>query len=196
MRTPLRHTSDHQLVADLAFSEDAFTEIYNRYWDKLLVYAATKLHSTMLAEEVVQEIFLDLWRRRSSLNITGSLEAYLSVAVKYQVINIHARLKREREFLQTRSEQTVQAEWWLDEKEIAKNYQLLVSKLPEKCRITYRLSREEGLTLKEIAQQMAVSQKAVEANLTRSLKLLRFAMKRILFALAWVNLAGLSFQFA
>lgn len=187
--------SDQQLVAELPFSEAAFTEIYHRYWDKLLVYASVKLRSTALAEEAVQEIFLDLWRRKSSLTVTGSLEAYLSVAVKYRVINIHARLKREREFLRHQTEETTQTEWWLDEKEINQNYHLLVSALPEKCRITYKLSREEGLSLKEIAQHMSVSQKAVEANLTRSLKLIRFGLRRILFTLICADLVSVCYQF-
>jgi RNA polymerase sigma factor (sigma-70 family) len=195
MPTPLRHMTDQQLVAELPLSEAAFTEIYCRYWDKLLVYAAMKLRNTALAEEAVQEIFLDVWRRKSTLTINGSLEAYFSVAVKYRVINIQARLKREREFLNDQGEQTVHTEWWLDEKEINKNYQLLVSGLPEKCRITYKLSREEGLSLKEIAQRMAISQKAVEANLSRSLKLLRFGLRRLLFTIFYANLLALSYQF-
>jgi RNA polymerase sigma-70 factor (ECF subfamily) len=114
------------------------------------------------------------------LSITGSLEAYLSVAVKYRIINAHAKMKREQDFLAGHTDTALHIEPWLDEKELQKNYQLLVSQLPEKCRITYRLSREEGLSLKEIAGKMAVSQKTVEANLTRSLKLLRFGLKKIL----------------
>jgi DNA-directed RNA polymerase specialized sigma24 family protein len=60
---------------------------------------------------------------------------------------------------------------------------MLVSDLPEKCRITYQLTREDGLSLREVAGIMSVSQKAVEANLTRSLKLLRFGLKKILLSI-------------
>lgn len=183
MPETLCHISDQQLTEQLPYKEAAFTEVYNRYWDKLLFVAAVKLRDPAMAEEIVQDVFLDLWKRRKQLSITGSLEAYLSVAVKYRIINAHAKMKREQDFLAGRTDTALRIEPWLDEKELQKNYQLLVSQLPEKCRITYRLSREEGLSLKEIAGKMAVSQKAVEANLTRSLKLLRFGLKKILSVL-------------
>jgi RNA polymerase sigma-70 factor (ECF subfamily) len=185
MSKTLHHISDQQLTEQLPHAESAFTEVYNRYWDKLLFVAAIKLRDIAMAEEIVQDVFLDLWKRRKQISITGSLEAYLSVAVKYRIINAHAKIKREQDFLASRADATLHIEPWLDEKELQKNYQLLVSQLPEKCRITYRLSREEGLSLKEIAGKMAVSQKTVEANLTRSLKLLRLGLKKILSLLLY-----------
>jgi RNA polymerase sigma-70 factor (family 1) len=181
MLRPLHHMSDQELVERLPVSESAFTEIYNRYWDKLLFVAALKLQNTAMAEEVVQEIFVDIWNRRERLSITVSLEAYLSVAVKYRIINAQLKLRREQDFISRQQEPVVNADHELDEKELQKHYQLLISQLPEKCRITYRLSREEGLTLKEISRAMSVSQKAVEANLTRSIKLLRFGLRKIMF---------------
>lgn len=186
MLRPLLHINDQQLTDQLPYSETAFTEIYNRYWDKLLYVAGLKLKDPAMAEEIVQDIFLDLWRRRKQLIITVSLEAYLSVAVKYRIINAHAKLKRQQDFLENNTTTALHTEQWLDEKELYTNFERLVSQLPEKCRITYKLSREEGLTLKEIARKMAVSQKAVEANLTRSLKLLRFGLRKILMLLYWL----------
>ena len=183
MTTRTCHMSDQELVAALPFSEAAFTEIYNRYWDRLLYLSATKLRSTSLAEEIVQDIFLDIWKRRGDFVINSTLERYLSVAVKYRIINAHAKMKREQDYRETRHEQSVQGEQLLDERELQKHLQKLISDLPEKCRITYRLSREEGLSLREVAYVMSVSQKAVEANLTRSLKLLRFGLRRILFSI-------------
>lgn len=190
MLKPLCHKTDQQLIEQLSHAEHAFTEIYNRYWDKLLYIAAIKLKNITIAEEIVQDVFLDLWKRRKQLAITGSLEAYLSVAVKYRIINAHARIKREQDYLNNRAIEQLHTEPWLDERELQKNYKKLVSQLPEKCRITYQLSREEGLSLKEIAGKMSVSQKAVEANLTRSLKLLRIGLKKILFTLLYWVLAA------
>jgi RNA polymerase sigma-70 factor (ECF subfamily) len=181
MLRPLHHISDQELLDKLRCSEAAFTEIYNRYWDKLLYVSALKLQSVTMGEEIVQEIFLDLWKRRETLAINVSLEAYLSVAVKYRIINAHLKIKREQDYLKAQTASVLQADKWLDEKDLEKHFQILVSRLPKKCRITYQLSREAGLSLKEISQTMDISQKAVEANLTRSLKILRFGLKRILF---------------
>lgn len=177
------HIDDEGLMNVLRYNEDAFTEIYNRYWDRLLYMAAIKLKSLALAEELVQDVFLDIWKRRQEIQITGNLESYLSVAIKYRIINALAKMKREQAMRENQLAVEVSTEPWLDERELSKNLQILVSKLPEKCRITYQLSREEGLPLKEIAHKMAVSQKAVEANLTRTLKLLRFGLRKMLLSL-------------
>lgn len=182
MPRPLRHINDNELVERLHSDEVAFTEIYHRYWDKLLFIAGTKLKNIALAEELVQDVFFDIWRRRKEIHITGELEYYLAVAIKYRIINAHAKIKRQQalKYDQTTCEHP---ELVIDERDLLKNLQILVARLPEKCRITYQLSREEGLPLKTIAQKLNVSQKAVEANLTRTLKLLRFGLRKILFLL-------------
>lgn len=181
----LCHIEDAELLQLLQYNDDAFTEIYNRYWDKLLFIAGVKLKNLSLAEELVQDVFLDIWKRRAELHLVTHLERYLSVAVKYRIINAHAKMKRDGAMRKDQVSVAVMPEHSLDERELHKNLQILVSKLPEKCRITYQLSREEGMPLKEIAQKMSVSQKAVEANLTRTLKLLRFGLRKILFSIAF-----------
>lgn len=179
--------SDAELVALLSSDADAFTEIYNRYWEKLLYVAGLKLRNITMAEEIVQDIFLDIWKRREGIAIHGELEAYLSVAVKYRIINAQAKLKRE---LSYKSNLHIpppvvehSTENWIDEKELRAKLYLLTSSLPEKCRITYYLSREKGLSHKEIADQLSVSQGAVEANLTRTFKLLRAGLQRMMVIL-------------
>ncbi|OQP64041.1 hypothetical protein A3860_21740 [Niastella vici] len=171
---PLLKTGDH----------DAFTEIYNRYWDKMLFIAGVKCGSIAIAEEIVQDIFLDIWRRHAELEITGELEAYLAVSVKYRVINAQARLKRLLEYQQFEAgRQTAQdrsTEEWLSFQELQERLSQLVNRLPEKCRITYQLSREEGLPQKEVARRLNVTEKAVEANLSRALKILKTSLKNFL----------------
>ncbi|MET0299140.1 MAG: sigma factor-like helix-turn-helix DNA-binding protein, partial [Flavitalea sp.] len=116
-----------------------------------------------------------------------------SVAVKYRIINAQLKQKREQDYLQTQQESVFETDKWLDEQELQKYYSQLISELPEKCRITYKLSREEGMTLKEISNAMSISQKAVEANLTRSLILLRFGLKKIMFFMLWFLSAHVDF---
>ncbi|HEU4608770.1 MAG TPA: RNA polymerase sigma-70 factor [Chitinophagaceae bacterium] len=171
-----------QLMAD--DDDRAFTEIYNRYWDRLFYVAGIKCRDTALAEEIVQDIFLDLWSRRSSLQVTSSLSNYLAVSVKYRIINAQAKLKRARDYQALAGvpagDTDNQTQQWLSFHELQERLEKLVKDLPEKCRIAYKLSRDAGLSQKEIAARMSVSEKAVEANISRAMKTLRLGLKHYL----------------
>jgi len=170
------HT-DHELIA-LLKQDDlvAFTEIYNRYWDKLLAVAVNRLFIEVEAEECVQDVFLSLWHRRETITLKYSLSTYLWVAVKYQVIN-RLSSRNAKKYLKTtelRDEFIVgSADEALLEKELIERIEHSVQELPEKCRMVYRLSREEGKSNKEIARELNISEKTVEGHMTRAIKDIR-----------------------
>ncbi|MGF7080745.1 RNA polymerase sigma-70 factor [Mucilaginibacter sp. UYCu711] len=174
--------TDQELIALIAQDNmEAFTELYQRYWDKIFAVAMHRLSDIAEAEEIVQEIFLSLWSRRNSLQLTHGLNTYLSVAVKYKVINHLARQHR-RQLQITRltdsslvnSNTTAE---WLDEKELRMQLEKTIGTLPEKCRIVFLLSREENKTYAEIAAELNISQKTVEAHMTKALSTLRQSLK-------------------
>lgn len=158
-------------------NDDAFTELYNRYWNKLFFIAATRLKNFTDAEEVVQDIFLDLWNRRELLALTSTLASYLAVAVKYRVINVMAKRNRQARYdiyavnhLSIADEST---EEWLNFEELKMRLSKLVAQLPEKCRLVYQLSREAGYSQKQIAKELDISEKTVESHIGRAIKNLR-----------------------
>lgn len=176
--------SDQELVHLLqSGNEAAFTELYNRYWDKLFAIAAHKLQNLAEAEEVVQDIYLELWNRRAGLQITTSLPAYLSTAVKFKVINIlalrHRRLRYQEHAVQSAAAGDLSTEQWLRFGELQSRLAALVNELPDKCRLVFRLSREEGLSHKEIAATIGVAEKTVEAHLSRALRTLRTQLRSL-----------------
>jgi RNA polymerase sigma-70 factor (ECF subfamily) len=175
-----RAYNDEDLVILMSQGDEAaFTEIYDRYWKRIFVLAAAKLDDLGLAEDLVQDLLGDLWRRRSEIRLTGKLESYLTVALKYKVINVLVVRKRERAFKTTDGVSLADhsTENWLDFEELKEQLAQLVGKLPERCRITYRLGREQGLSQKDIARHMNISEKAVEQNITRALHSLRLGLK-------------------
>ena len=88
----LKPYTDSELLSLLRQGvESGFTEIYNRYWKNLLVVAVNKTGDLDEAEEIVQDIFVSLWNRRETLEITSSLNNYLAVSVKYRVIKALAK---------------------------------------------------------------------------------------------------------
>lgn len=180
--------TDHELLLSLAKGHHtAFREIYLRYWDKLFYLAAKKLQDLPEAESIVQDVFVDLWQRRAQLDIRESLEGYLVVAVKYRVLNFLARQDRARLYEQYAEQQLAAAhlstEEWLRFEDLKDWLDKMVNRLPEKCRIAYRL-REKGLSQKEIARQMQVSEKTVETHISRALKVLRTGIRQLLSVLA------------
>lgn len=174
--------TDQQLL-DLIRTDNraAFTELYNRYWDKTFAVALHRLSDEHEAEEVVQEVFLSIWQRRASIELTHSVATYLSVAVKYKVINHLA--KQHRRQLQLNEITIAAAETddttnnWLNEKELRRQLDYSINQLPEKCRIVFLLSREENKTYAEIAAELNISQKTVEAHMSKALSTLRETLK-------------------
>lgn len=173
--------SDQQLISLLKDGDHkAYTEIYLRYWEKLFVLAHNRLKDVSEAEEVVQDVFYSIWKRRDTLELQYSLTTYLSVAVKYQVINLQSKLhyKAVHEDIQYNTGSAVETtELWFAEKELKEQLQAAIHKLPEKCRIVFLKSREEHQTNAEIAAELNVSEKTVEAHITRALHTLKNTLK-------------------
>ena len=161
----------------------AFSVLYDRYWDRIFYIAAGKLNDHALAEDVVQDIFTDLWRRRDDLHIEGSTAAYLAVAVKYRVINMQARRQRAERYkkdMATPEATTGQdVEDLLRFKELYQRLAKHIVHLPEKAKIAFKLSRESGLSHKEIARVMHISEKAVEKNIARAIRSVRSVVKHL-----------------
>jgi RNA polymerase sigma-70 factor (ECF subfamily) len=149
----------------------------NEHLLKLFVVAVNKIHDLYVAEELVQDVFSDLWVRKESIELTGELHSYLAVAIKYRIINYQAKQKRTRDYVLYAAVHYPQSDNSTQEilrfEELKKQLAALVVQLPERCQLTYRLSRELGLTQKQIAKQMDISEKAVEHNLTRAMQSLK-----------------------
>lgn len=170
--------SDQELVSLLqADDERALYYLYNRYWDKLLVIATRRLDNLEESQELVQDVFISLWNRRRELQLKYSLATYLSVAIKYQVINRmdknhRKRLRESATPLEVHYTSASPEELML-EKELWARLESTIEQLPEKCRIVYRMSREEGKTHKQIAEDLNISESTVEKHVAKALKSIR-----------------------
>lgn len=174
--------SDNDLLLRLKNGEHtAFTEIYNRFWEKMMNYAVKLTKSEDEAADIVQEIFVSIWNRKESLEVKGPLGAYLiksvrNLSLKYIEKNIHKENFIERlgyHFENT----TAQTEDDISVKELQKNIDTAVSKLPGKMRQVYVLSRDEQLSHKEIAQKLGISELTVKKQINNALKLIAKSLK-------------------
>jgi RNA polymerase sigma-70 factor (family 1) len=186
------HPEEQLLYLLKTGDQAAFAALYHRYWDRLFYIGGRLTGNLAVAEEIVQDIFLDLWQRREDLEIRDNLEHYLVVATRYRVLTWQARQARSEAWLREAAHRSEAGDSSTEEglryAELKAWLEGLVSKMPEKCRLVYRL-REEGFSHREIADRMQISEKTVENHVTRALRLLRAGLSELFtlfFTLAWV----------
>ena len=176
--------SDADLLAALRTDDQgSFAEIYQRYCYQLFTVAYRKLKSRETAEELVQDLFENLWNRRASHEIQ-QLEHYLFSALRYRIINyVKAQQVRAGYELYCRlatSEADSNTEDALALNELRSALLTSVRKLPAKTREIFQLSRLEQYSVAEISGRVNLSEKTVEYHLTKSLKLLRSYLRDFL----------------
>jgi RNA polymerase sigma-70 factor (family 1) len=151
----------------------AFEILYNKYSPKLYYAAYNLFRDKDVCEDLVQELFIDLWTKRNDLNIT-SLEWYLKVAIKNRVLMY---IRTQRATLDVSAIEVLAEKYSADSQllqhDISRILEDNVAQLPEKCRQIFTLSRKEYLSNKEIATRLGISIKTVENQMTIALRYLR-----------------------
>jgi RNA polymerase sigma-70 factor (family 1) len=171
-----------------------FRNLFEKYFCVLKAHARHYTGSISIAEDIVQDAFVQLWELRESFDFERSVKTWLYQAVHNKCINFlkHQQVEgkfREAVFLKIRDAELFdpgnceeQPDLLVDG-ELSKRLKASVDALPERCRKTFLLSRQTGLTNREIAKEMNISQKAVERNMTRALTSLREALRDLLIML-------------
>jgi len=168
------------LQAIKAGQESAFKTIYDKYYRSLVYTAYRTYPDEHKSKDFAQEVFLDLWRKRAEIKIHTSLAAFLKRAVINKTIN-YIRAQR------ISFEENPKAEVSpviLEKEDNTDALKTLIHKtaeqLPKRCRMIFFMSRFEGLTHREIAQNLEISEKTIENQITKALKILRGVVTRYL----------------
>jgi RNA polymerase sigma-70 factor (ECF subfamily) len=187
----VKHLADEQLVVLLREdNEQAFDEIYNRYWSKLFSAAYKRLRSRETAEELVQDLFTSLWANRHKLHIHTSLAAYLFASIKYLVLHHLQKEAVRSNYMQSMQLHPVSVSNPAEEavllNDLQGHLQREVDHLPSKCRSVFELSRYEGQSMKEIAAKLEISEKTVENHIGKALKILKVSLKDFVTTLSLI----------
>lgn len=160
--------------------EAAFTEIYNRYWEKLLAIGYHYSHQKQVAEDIVHDVLTSLWARRAAVDI-HALEAWLATAVKFAVFKAIARERKRRDEAAGLPAPSpfATAEEKLEAVFLQQQLHAALDRLPQKTKLIFHYSREEALSVSRIARKMDLSPKAVEYHLTRALRALKEQVGKI-----------------
>jgi RNA polymerase sigma-70 factor (family 1) len=185
MKAETNH-ADADLVKKLKNNdEDAMIMLYRSYWKDLYISAFRILKDKEVCEDIIQELFIRIWNNRAELNISSSLQAYLSAAVRYEVYRKIRESKKHEPIVHDMLEiaGTLSLLNTLEYKELKSQIADTIETLPEKCREVYNLSRNDLLTHKEISARLAISTKTVRNHLTKALHHLRASLSHMLFSL-------------
>ncbi|WP_165500339.1 RNA polymerase sigma factor [Pedobacter psychroterrae] len=174
--------SDKELVKHIASGDKiAFSALYRRHWKELFGTASRVLRSEDQAEDVVQDVFLSLWDRRTSVDITGNVLAYLHTGIKYRSLNIIQKNVFERDYVQLLVETIERSEQWnaqelLQLKELQQSVNLVIGRMPTKMRAVYQLSRDKYFTHQQIADELGISKETVKKHIQHALQMLKEAI--------------------
>jgi len=147
--------------------QDSFTHLFEHYFNRLFQFAMTIVKSEILAEEIVLDVFTKLWGKRDDLTKITNIKAYLYIAVRNSAISaIRAKKKIVFEIFDSATipleDYHLSAENELIEEEMFKDLNEAVKNLPEKCKIIFKLIREDGLNRNEVADILGISVKTVD----------------------------------
>lgn len=182
--------SDKQLMREVREgSHSAFNVLFRRYHEKLYYFSMRYLNTKEDAEGVVQEIFLKVWLHRAHLDDTKSFNAFLHTMARNTIFNMHRKEQYDKvyrnyakyllDYVHTRSHDDVVYA------DLVRYLEEVLDQLPPQRRRVYDMSRRQGMSYKEIADELNLSEKTVETHIRLSLKTIREALSKILVFLVF-----------
>ncbi|MDD2381303.1 MAG: RNA polymerase sigma-70 factor [Mariniphaga sp.] len=157
--------------------KEAFRFFFEKYYTELCNLVNLYIHNEIIAEEIVQDIYIYLWEKKGNIHIESSIRAYLLKASKNKSLN-YLRNEKIKLNIQDKIHEVANSTYempsnLLDERQLREIIENAVKNLSERCREIYRLSKENDLSYKEIAEKMGISVKTVENHMGIALRKLR-----------------------
>ena len=177
--------------------EQAFELLFRKYYVRLCGFANKFLNDPEEAREIVQEVFMKIWEGREDIDPEDSLQSYLFKIAQNNSLNRLRKLKVESRYVEIFKLVYVEnADFSSYEsiftRELSDNIARAISTIPPKCRRVFELSRVDGLKYSEIARELHISVKTVEAQMSKALNILRIELKDYLEILIIVFIFGTS----
>ena len=174
---------DKELVALLKEgSQQAFAELYIRYYDSLFFYCKKYLKDESGAEDIVQDIFMQLWDTHDTINITSSFSGYIYTSAHNRILkmirhfDVHSRYAQH--ILMNAKEWTNETEDSIMNNDFTALLNEMMERLSPKQKEVFRLSRIEGLTYKEISEMLQISIPAVQKHASIALEKIKEHLKK------------------
>jgi RNA polymerase sigma-70 factor (ECF subfamily) len=160
--------------------EKAFKILFDRYYKKLLDYAFTFTGDLQEAEDIVQQTFITLWTNRKKIDAQKSIKSYLYRITHNTYIDTYRKQKHKESFFDEIKERALRDRINGDDEIIEQRIlklKVVIDSLPDKCKEVLQMNKFQGLKYKEIADQLNISVKTVEAHMNTAFKKIRIAFK-------------------
>jgi len=179
----LSHNEKELLQSLAEGNEAAFAKLYETYAPALIGFVAARVSSLEDARDLIHDLFIYLWEERANIVITSSIQPFLFAAARYRIIDHFRRNSTRREYavkLQLlQASLSTDAENMLDEKDLRLTIEQAVDQLSPRVKEIYRLSRDQHRTIREIADELQLSQQTVRNQLATALSHLRSFLDKL-----------------
>lgn len=150
--------------------------MYSEYYSMLCNKVNVILKDRVATEDIVQEVFYEVWKKKDILVVQTSMSAYLSRACRNRTLNYirDNKVKWEDEsLLENQLDTGFTSEEYLNAEDLNIEIQNIISEMPEKCGIVFSLSRYEDMSYADISAELKISVKTVESQISKALRILR-----------------------
>ncbi len=179
------NTADSLLIERLIKGDlHAFDKLFNRYDKKLYAFTLKYLKSETEAEDLVQEVFIKVWEKRSTLKTHSSFKSYLFTIAYNDILKFFRSKSYRQAYVREAiavSERFDKSDERLYYSSILEQVDKLIDQLPERRKLIFIKSRKEGLSAKEIAEELGISPGTVDNNISDALKFLKSHMNQDVF---------------
>ena len=176
--------SDNDIIQALrAGEEDPFEIVFRSFYPALCRYAGSIVNDDDQAEDIVQQVFINIWEKRHTITFHVSAKSYLYRAVHNRCLNYLEQNKVRQMYASensTMAEPASPPDLPQHQRELQLQITNAINKLPEQCRIIFKLSRFEEMKYAEIAAHLGISIKTVENQMGKALRVLREELKEYL----------------
>lgn len=183
--------SEDKILQGIASGDESvFRHVFDTYYQLLVTFAFRYLNDLDSSRNVVQDLFVSLFDKRESINIHTSLKSHLYQSVRNRAINVLKREKMQRDHHHRILEENSGSEFYeeiSDVDELQNRIAKVVNNLPGQCQRIFRMSRQDGISNSDIADQLSISKRTVETQISKALKKIREDLLKSGF-LPFVNL--------
>ncbi len=178
MSLPSENTNAKIISLQQTLDAKTFEQIFKTHFNSLCLFSRKYIHDTDVCKEIVHNVFVNIWEKRSTIDLGKNVKSYLFAAVYSRCMNY---IRDQKKFDGNASEHIEvlnkvddhDIEEKMAETELENRINGAIQTLPEKCREVFQLNRIEGLKYREIAEKLGISIKTVENQVSKALKVLR-----------------------
>ncbi|TKG92934.1 RNA polymerase sigma-70 factor [Puteibacter caeruleilacunae] len=171
--------SDATLINGIRLGEySLFNELFMRYYSRLCAFVYDITNDKSSAEDIVQELFIRIWERRSNIDIQESVSGFLFRAARNAALN-HIRGEKSRRLVQLdipQEEVSIEPDR-IEKEEFRVMLEQCMNALPERCQLVFKMHRIEGLKQKEISEKLNISIKTIKNQIWKAMKYLRSCLE-------------------